>query len=248
MNDNDLLQAINKQLEITDDDVSELEKIKLQFEPIQEHKPSKELINNIQDQLNLVGGQSHFGKSNSKQTKSQLIEQILEVCLKTGISDTDLHEGVLKRKTKGELSKILGDLLNNGIDRIHKQDSLSIAKDCGVSIPNTNTNNNDTKISNDFSVDIGAKSLYNLNKFLVSITETINNNSLVDYTGMMLSDTEKHLEDRKEELMELYARIYMENASDIGKYMSPINLILLINAQTFAGSLVSKAKEDIEKN
>ena len=65
-----------------------------------------------------------------------------------------------------------------------------------------------------------------------------------DDTGVNLSGLSENLEKNKTELLSCYKAIYQQYGGQIGQYISPINMVLIINVQNGIHTAVNNAKEE----
>jgi len=218
----------------------------------------------------------HIKKTAPKMSKQQIIDNIREIMIKTGKGYTDLDEKRHKRETVTVLTRILGELVNNGIDKCNGIDDETIIKSMNYE-PSENLDNDDLDddLDDDFdddisvisavtaksakltkkpvksqfrpdnatrpsiSVESGAKSLFHLNKLLSTIVEK-GSHHFSDQTGFEISGYTNELDNKKDDLLELYRQIYLEHAKEITKYVSPVNMVLMLNGEAAVKSLVEK--------
>ena len=236
-------------------------------------RPHKKDLLNISSSLNEVSRvQPSKTKKNDLIEKIKLIAE-----KKYNPEEAEKIVKKATRKNKTELERDLGELIEGGLTEcrgvsdsqiyndtynIEKSDDIPNIKDgtecyktdninCMDNMPTCSTppvgiNKPDVKPMN-ISVDTGAKSLYELNKMLSTILEKVSDSTLKPQTGYYIEGYTSKLEDKKEELLDLYREIYKEHASSISQYVSPLNMVVLINSQAVIGSIGKESKE-IKKN
>lgn len=237
----DILDKLEKQLQINDN-IEVIPKADLAY-----NSPDPSVINNIEDRL-LMAGPSNTFKSKKADKKTDIIEKIKRISEKQGKPcDSDKS---LNRLSKDELNRKLALLINSGMDELNGQRDEDIIRNVRANDPPyivEQLQPAPNKTSQPLSLEVGAKSLYNLNMLLANVLQTVNNNAVAEYTGFAIQKLPDNLESRREELMQLYAEVYRQYSTEISTYISPINLILLINSQCVVASIV-KAETEAVKN
>lgn len=163
------------------------------------------------------------------QSKANMILHIRELEEKTGIS-TGLSDNKLKRLTKNEVSELLGQLLDKSMNLDKNEEIVSQLPDIPVQTTESL-----------LSLDVAAESLFNLNKLFASALSAVN---ISCETGYDISGYSSNLDEKKSELLPLYKAIYEQHKLEISRYISPVNLIVLLNGQCLLTSVV----RDAEKN
>jgi len=219
---------------------------------VNEYEPTQEEIKTFENELAPKDKHTNV-EIPSGSSKMDLIDSILKIAESTGVQVKD--EKQLKRMTKPELKRLLAHLLENGVSEMSGNTDRNICQDSGldyeeyeneyeqVPTPSRPQSNNVQPVRPSLSIDVGAQALFNLNKVFSTVIEKVNENVLIDHTNISVEGFSNNLEDRKEELLPLFADIYSQHAGELNQYMSPVNMILMINAQ----SLIASAHKEIEK-
>jgi len=232
--DEDILNKIDEQLGISNDELLDVAENMI-LEPTLPDKFIENVQNNINLGLDKQDNNTPVYGNNKKVSKISMVEKVLELQEKMNV-DNPKTEATLKKLTKEELSRTLGKLINTGLSNYNPQSDENILKDSGVKVETSNN-------SQLPSVEVGAKALYNLNKLFSSVIESVNANVIQEYTNVSCKGYGEKLDDRKDELIELYKQIYKEYSGEINQYLSPINIILMINTET----LISVLQKEGEK-
>lgn len=229
------------------------------LETVNDYEAKPEDIAHVEDQL-----MRPAKISNTKSTKAEVIESVLYMSQKTGIKVKEEHQ--LSRMTKPELLKLLGHLMNNGINEAMGNTDEHVINELGLDKSKYVTNDNSvvfetdptpnynrsvdsttakmpTVTTNNLSLDAGALGLFRLNKLLATTLSTVNTNMLLDYTGVEISGYTDALESKKEELLPIYRDIFKQYQSEISTYMSPINMLIIINTQCIGESVTVVAQK-----
>jgi hypothetical protein len=170
-----------------------------------------------------------------KENKAAIKQRIKDMCAAKGIA-CDMDE--LDKMKKPELIERLGELLRSGMEALEQEQSIAedvaICEEVGV------------EYKKDISIDIAAKTLYGFNLLIASALHSINENVLKDTTHASIRKYPEHLEQNKTELLEIYALIYQEYKTDIGKYLTPIHTAILINGRCLISSVEVEKKSSTD--
>lgn len=168
-------------------------------------------------------------------------------------------ERELSRMKKARLQAMLGNMLNDAVDNVNSPPELRKA-------PKYETEDDDSdemmddesqefnyeepapsaRIPSMFAEDVGAKQLYMLNIMMGKVLEhgtnqvLSKNKRLNNYEIDGFSD---NLQENREQLLECYAQIYKQYGQSLGQYLTPVNMVILINSQAFLGSVKAKSEK-----
>jgi len=190
-----------------------------------------------------------------KRFKIDIIKDIQAISDELGVNPGEFS--TLNRKSKPELIEMLGNLVNDGISReigipntkgkkveTKKVKVIEKKKDVEKKNEGEDENNEEITILPD---EMAIKTMYLLNKAILELTEKFNNNIVLPKTGIELHGTEQKLEDKKEDMLEIYRTVYRNYKYEISTYLSPIAILILANLQIIGTSVVEQKAKEIEK-
>ena len=220
---------------------------------VNDYEPSREDVENFENELapQDKNTQDKHVEIPSGSSKMELVDSIIRISKSTGVQVKE--EKSLRRLTKPELKRLLAHLLENGVQTMTGNTDEQFAQESGldyqeyeeqVQTPSRSQSNNVQPVRPSLSIDVGAQALFNLNKVFSTVIEKVNENVLCEHTNISVEGFSDKLEDRKEELLPLFAEIYQQHASQLNEYMSVPNMVLMINVQ----SLIASAHKEAEKN
>lgn len=188
-----------------------------------------------------------------KESKQDIVNKIKEVYAANGKEIDEAYEKRLLRNTKDQLYRQLGNLLDNGMNELTGQDDKTVLEESGIEYQDEPVDQppefrydpvpNPMISSNANSIEVGAKALFNLNKLISSALSVANENVLKEHTGLSIKDYPDKLDEKREDLIELYREIYKQYASELNTYLSPVNMVILINSQCIMQSVVNEAQK-----
>ncbi len=169
-----------------------------------------------------------------KEKKDDIIKRILELKQRANEPCT---KSELTRYKKSELEEILGSLIENGINNINesKEEELTVNICESEQIPLDERRN--------ISLDVAAKSLFNLNLLAGSVLSSINDAFILPHTNLSIKQLPSKLKQNERELLEIYRDIYAEYHVEVEKYISPLNKLIILNVGIISQSLETEKKE-----
>lgn len=205
--------------------------------------PRKEVVPTYQEPVEFPPESSAPVEGMKKKSKNQLVDDVMEASRRTGVEVKS--EKTLKRMTKDELRRLLGSIVDRGISKAKTWDNPEtvideVRRQSDNAKPSDNTPQGEKPKAPEklnISLDVGAKSLFQLNKLLSQVVENVGE-YYSDETGVTVKGYTDDLDRREEELMEYYKQIYAEYGQDLAKYVSPVNMVILINTQCIASNVV----------
>jgi len=166
----------------------------------------------------------------AKRMKGQIIDDIIK--LETEMGTNDKPRTFYERMTKGDLEMYLGQISNDAIDMLREEDSIS---------------EDPEKITK--RSEMGAKALFQFNLIVVKVLE-LGSINFREKLGTSLEGMTKDVIDNREQLEEILAEIYQENAEVLTEYLTPLNKYFLLMTGIAGNRLMvnkSKNADEIKK-
>lgn len=209
------------------------------LDDINNSEANPEDVKDIENRL--IGGSKN--KKNNVKTKAELVDAILDTGMKQGVETKKEHQ--LRRMTRPELEKILASMIDNGLNELSQNTDKIICEESGLNYEEYKQVKSGEPVRSvgNLSIDVGAQALFNINKLFAGALEKINENVVVKHTDISIEGYSDNLDSKKDELLQHYASLYSQYASQLNPYLNPVNMILLINMQ----SVIASAHQASEK-